>query len=183
MGLRMMLRGVVLGAALSAAGSVQAGEYLKPQDAKAFVAEKLFNYTCFDGTSGAGRIHADGSVVGSIKVGGGGQPRYMALPANTIRINPDSICASVRGIPMTPCFNVEKIDNLTFRGSISGLGFAYCEFTRRGRIHTAEQSQPLPLRAKLTMRPRASAIKSASATEGSSRPAEPELRLRPSTSE
>jgi hypothetical protein len=183
MGLRMMLRGVVLFTALLV-GSAQAGEYLKPDQARAFVADKLFNYTCFDGTTGSGRIHADGSVVGSIRVRGQQQPRYVTLPANTIRIKPDSICASVRGIPMTPCFNVEKIDNLTFRGSISGLGFAYCEFTRRGRVHTAEtSSQPLPLRAKLSMRARSSPIKSAAATEGSSSHSEPELRLRPSTSE
>src|SRR5688572_28852781 len=137
MGWRMMLRGVVLLTALSIAGSAQAGEYLKPDQARAFVADKLFNYKCFDGTTGVGRIHADGSVVGSIRVSGQSQPRYVTLPANTIRIKPDSICASVRGIPMQPCFNVEKIDALSFRGSISGLGFAYCEFTRRGRIHTA----------------------------------------------
>lgn len=179
MGLRMMLRGLTLLTALSMAGSAQAGELLKPNEAKAFVADKLFSYKCFDGTTGAGRIHADGSVVGSIQVRGS-QPRYVSLPANTIRINPDSVCASVRGIPMQPCFNVEKIDNLSFRGSISGLGFAYCDFTRRGRIHTAENPRPVPPRARLTKRHRSTPIKAASTTEGSG---EGEMRLRGATSE
>lgn len=185
MGLRMMLRGVVLfTATLSIVGSAQAGEFLKPAQAKAFVADKLFNYTCFDGTTGAGRIHADGSVVGSIKIRGQSQARYVALPANTIRVNPDSICASVRGIPMQPCFNVEKINEHSFRGSISGLGFAYCEFTRRApRLHSAEGNPPpILLRAKISTRPRSTPIKSAQATEGSA-PAEPEMKLRSSTSE
>jgi hypothetical protein len=32
---------------------------------------------------------------------------------------------------MQPCFNVDKTDPQSFRGSISGLRFAYCDFTRR----------------------------------------------------
>ena len=34
---------------------------------------KLFSYTCFDGTVGMGRIFADGSVVGTIRLGGRGE--------------------------------------------------------------------------------------------------------------
>jgi hypothetical protein len=30
-----------------------------------------------------------------------------------------------------PCFHLEKTDDRSFRGSLSGLGFAYCDFTRR----------------------------------------------------
>ena len=30
-----------------------------------------------------------------------------------------------------PCFRVEKMDYRSFRGSISGLGFAYCDFYQR----------------------------------------------------
>ena len=36
----------------------------------------MFAYTCFDGTTGAGRIYADGSVAGNIQVGGSG-PRAL----------------------------------------------------------------------------------------------------------
>jgi hypothetical protein len=177
----MVLRGAVLLAAAIVGGSAHAGEILRPEQAKAFVADKLFSYTCFDGTTGAGRIHADGSVVGSIRTRGAGSSRFVSLPTNTIRVNPDSICASVRGIPFQPCFKVEKIDNHTFRGSISGFGFAYCDFKRRGhRLLTAEGGEaPIPLRAKIMSRPRVNPIRAAAATEGS----EPELKLRPSTSE
>jgi hypothetical protein len=30
-----------------------------------------------------------------------------------------------------PCFNLEKTSEVSFRGSIAGLSFAYCDFTRR----------------------------------------------------
>src|SRR6185503_16927125 len=149
MGLRMMLRGVALLAAVLVGGSAQAGEVLQPEQAKAFVADRLFSYTCFEGTSGTGRIHADGSVVGSIRVRGEGPQRFVSLPTNTIRVTPSSICASVRGVPFQPCFKVEKIDNHTFRGSISGFGFAYCDFKQRSRPRMltadADTSAPVPL--------------------------------------
>src|SRR5262245_62967981 len=111
----MVVRGAVLLAAALMAGSAQAGEVLQPEQAKAFVADKLFSYTCFEGTTGAGRIHGDGSVVGSIRVKGEGPQRFVSLPTNTIRVTPDAICASVRGVPFQPCFKVERIDNITFR--------------------------------------------------------------------
>ena len=38
------------------------------------------------------------------------------------------MCAHLSGMIMQPCFRVEKIDYRRFRGSISGLGFAYCDF-------------------------------------------------------
>jgi hypothetical protein len=50
---------------------------------------------------------------------------------------------------MEPCFNVYQVDNNRFRGSLAGLGFAYCDFVRRdGRVHFAQgngqpQSQPV----------------------------------------
>jgi hypothetical protein len=34
-------------------------------------------------------------------------------------------------MPFEPCFHLEKTDDRSFRGSLSGLGFAYCDFTRR----------------------------------------------------
>jgi hypothetical protein len=33
-------------------------------------------------------------------------------------------------MPFEPCFHIEKTDDRSFRGSLSGLGFAYCDFTR-----------------------------------------------------
>lgn len=131
----MVGRSIVMVAGLFAAWSqalapALAGE-LNPEQAKKFIAGKYFSYTCFDGTSGAGRINADGSVFGTIQVRGSGQVHFVALPSGTIRVQPDSICASLRGMPFEPCFKVEQTDAKSFRGSLSALSFAYCDFTRR----------------------------------------------------
>jgi hypothetical protein len=134
----MRLRQVLVLAALVLAIPAGAGE-LRPEEAKAFVAGKLFSYTCFEGTTGAGRIGADGSVAGTIRVRGTGPARYVTLPPGTVRVRSTGICASVKGVPMEPCFNVVQIDNNRFRGSIAGLGFAYCDFVRRdGRVQFAQ---------------------------------------------
>ena len=145
-----MLRGFALAVGLLAAVPAVAGE-MSADEARRFVIGKLFSYTCFEGTRGQGRVLPDGSVVGSIQLQGAGQVRYAALPAGTLRVKGEAVCASVRGLPMQPCFNLERIDNNTFRGSISGLGFAYCEFTRHnGRAAVARSNHPLGLRPSLT---------------------------------
>ena len=131
MGLSMKLRLVLALAALAPALPASAGETMKPQQAHQFVAGKYFAYNCFEGTYGHGRIQADGSVVGSIRIKGNGPARFVQLPPGTIKVSSTSICAQVRGMSMQPCFNVEQIDANSFRGSVSGLGFAYCTFTRR----------------------------------------------------
>jgi hypothetical protein len=131
--LDMVGRGIVVVAGLIAAWSLApaaAGE-LKPEEARRFIAGKYFSYTCFDGTSGAGRINGDGSVVGTIQVRGAGAVHLIALPTGTIRVQPDSVCASLRGMPFEPCFKVEQTDDKSFRGSLTTLSFAYCNFTRR----------------------------------------------------
>jgi hypothetical protein len=116
-------------------------EELGPEQARAFVVGKLFAYTCFEGTSGMGRIYSDGSVVGTIKIHGQGQTRFAALPAGTIRVDGGSMCAHLAGLPFTPCFRVEKIDYRSFRGSLSGLSFAYCDFYQRNpRSHLVNSS-------------------------------------------
>ncbi|HVV60215.1 MAG TPA: hypothetical protein VHD14_00510 [Pseudolabrys sp.] len=133
-----------------------AGE-MTAEEARRFVIGKLFNYTCFEGTRGTGRVYADGSVVGSIQFQGSGPVRYAMLPANTLHVKGGSVCASLRGMPVEPCFNVSKIDANSFRGSISGLGFAYCDFTRHrghGRVNLAHslrhENKPIALRPSLT---------------------------------
>jgi len=129
-GHRIVVVAGVVAAWSQALAPALAGE-LKPEEAKHFIAGKYFSYTCFEGTSGAGRINADGSVVGTIQVRGSGPTRLIALPTNTIRVRPDSICASLRGMPFEPCFTVVQTDAKSFRGSLSALNFAYCDFTRR----------------------------------------------------
>ena len=55
----------------------------------------------------------------------------MVLPAGTLQVNGDRYCASLRGLPFEPCFNLNRTSQVSFRGAISGLGFAYCDFHRR----------------------------------------------------
>ncbi|MCF8475544.1 MAG: hypothetical protein K9G60_00820 [Pseudolabrys sp.] len=126
-----------------------AGE-MTAEEARQFVIGKTFSYNCFEGTRGQGRVRSDGSVVGSIQFQGAGKVRYAALPANTLRVKGGAVCASLRGLPVEPCFNLEKIDNDSFRGSISGLGFAACKFTRRQARASASDHGPLRLRPSLT---------------------------------
>ena len=131
----MLLRVAIVCAGLVATGALAAGtavaEDLGPDQARAFVVGKLFSYTCFEGTAGVGRVFADGSVVGTIKIRGQGETRFAALPAGTLRVDGGSMCAHLSGLPITPCFRVQKLDYKSFRGSISGLGFAYCDFAQR----------------------------------------------------
>ena len=148
-----MVRGVALLVGLLTAVPAVAGE-MSAQEARRFVIGKIFSYTCFEGTRGQGRVHPDGSVVGSIQFRGEGPLRYAALPAGTLRVKGESVCASLRGLPIEPCFNLERTSEYSFRGSVQGLGFAYCEFTRnQGRAHivrTAHKNHPLGLRPSLT---------------------------------
>ena len=115
---------------LLAAGSACA-ESLTPEAARRFVSGKLFAFNCFDGSRGAGRIYGDGSVIGTIQFRGAGPARTVSLPAGTLRIRGEAVCASLQGMPFEPCFHLEKTSERSFRGSLSGLGFAYCDFTRR----------------------------------------------------
>jgi hypothetical protein len=125
-----MLRSVALLVGLAAAVPALAGE-MNADEARRFVVGKMFSYECFEGTRGQGRVYADGSVVGSIQFQGSGPVRYAHLPPGTLRVQGESVCASLRGLPFSPCFNLEKTSDVSFRGAISGLGFASCEFTRR----------------------------------------------------
>jgi hypothetical protein len=152
----MLVRVAVVCACVLAAASALAEE-LGPQQARAFVVGKLFAYTCFEGTAGMGRIFSDGSVVGTIRPGGSGQVRFAALPAGTIRVNGKSMCAHLAGLPIEPCFKVQKIDHRSFRGSIAGLGFAYCDFRQRNPRTRLISRAPMrtPATAVATVRPAA----------------------------
>ncbi len=113
-----------------ATSAATAEEAMNAPAARAFVAGRLFSYTCFDGTAGAGRIFNDGSAIGTVRPGGTGATRYIQLPTNTLYVNGDRICATLRGMPWDPCFNLTRTGEATFRGSVSGLGFMYCDFSR-----------------------------------------------------
>jgi len=146
-----MVRGFALTIGLLAAMPAVAGE-MSAEEARRFVIGKIFSYTCFEGTRGQGRVNSDGSVTGSIQFQGSGEVRHAHLPANTLHVKGESVCASLRGLPLQPCFNLERTSASSFRGSISGLGFAYCDFTRPGRTtvaHGVQRTQPLGLRPTL----------------------------------
>lgn len=130
MGVRTGLLGLAMLAAASAAAPASAQE-LAPDQARAFIAGKLFTYNCFDGTRGVGRIMADGSIIGTIQAPNSNTLRFAHLPPGTIRVTHTSMCAHLSGLPIDPCFRVQKIDYYSFRGSISGLSFAYCDFRQR----------------------------------------------------
>jgi hypothetical protein len=133
-------------------GSIAAmAEELSPEQARAFVVGKLFSYTCFDGTAGTGRIFADGSVIGTIRPGGRGEMRFASLPPGTLRVEGASMCAHLSGMLLTPCFRVEKIDYRRFRGSIAGLGFAYCDFAQHNARAEMISRLPEP-RTRMTSR-------------------------------
>jgi hypothetical protein len=148
-----MLRAFVVLVGLLATLPALAGE-MSADEARRFVIGKLFSYHCFEGTSGQGFVYADGSVAGSIQFQGHGRTHYAALPPGTLRVRGESVCASLRGLPIQPCFNLQRIGSESFRGSISGLGFAYCSFTRRNEraevVHGSHDGGPLALRPSLT---------------------------------
>jgi hypothetical protein len=123
-GLAMLVAGLVTAVPAAA-------EEMRADEARRFVAGKHFSYTCFEGTSGNGRIYADGSVAGFIQFGGNGPRRYVVLPPGTLQVRGDRYCASMRGLPFEPCFNLQKTSHVSFRGAVSGMGFAYCDFSRR----------------------------------------------------
>jgi hypothetical protein len=121
-------------------GAVTAGAMIAPalagmmtaDEARRFVAGKVFVFTCFDGTRGAGRILDDMGAAGAVQFSGAGPVRHLRLPGNTLQIRGQAVCASIKGIPFEPCFNLDKKDDRNFRGSVSGMGFAYCDFHHQG---------------------------------------------------
>jgi hypothetical protein len=128
-----MLARIVLGAVTAAvmfAPAIAGG--MNADEARRFVAGKVFAFTCFDGTRGAGRILDDLGAAGAVQFSGAGPVKNLRLPGNTLQIRGQNVCASIKGIPFEPCFNLEKTDDRSFRGSVSGMGFAYCDFHHQG---------------------------------------------------
>lgn len=125
---RFVLGAIVAGAVIAPALAGQ----MNADEARRFVAGKVFAFTCFDGTRGAGRILDDNGAAGAVQFSGAGPVRHMRLPGNTLQIRGQAVCASIKGIPFEPCFNLDKRDDRSFRGSVSGMGFAYCDFRHQG---------------------------------------------------
>jgi hypothetical protein len=145
-------------------GAIAAGVVIAPaiagmmdaDEARKFVAGKVFAFTCFDGTRGAGRILDDMGASGAVQFNGAGPIRHMRLPGNTLQVRGQAVCASIKGVPFEPCFNLDKQDERSFRGSVSGMGFAYCDFRHQGAAQM--------LLARSVARPRSLRARSASAS-------------------
>jgi len=180
-----MLARLVLGAVTAGAMIVPAlAGMMNADEARKFVVGKVFAFTCFDGSRGAGRVLDDLGAAGSIQFSGSGPVRNVRLPGNTLQIRGQAVCASIKGLPFEPCFNLDKRDDRTFRGSVSGMGFAYCDFRHQGAAQM--------LMARAVSRPRSlhppepARSADASRTEISSRvetPAVESARLEPVKSE
>jgi hypothetical protein len=128
-----MLARLVLGAVTATAMVVPAlAGMMNADEARRFVSGKVFAFTCFDGTRGAGRVLDDLGAAGSIQFSGAGPTRRVRLPGNTLQIRGQAVCASIKGLPFEPCFNLDRRDDRSFRGSVSGMGFAYCDFRHQG---------------------------------------------------
>lgn len=127
-------------AAILFASSASA-ESLNAKQARMFVAGKLFSYQCFDGTTGVGRIQNDGSAAGTIRIAGKDPTRHVRLPVNTLYESGERICATLKGLPFSPCFILTKTSEYSFRGAVSGMGFMYCDFIRGGRPTVSKRTR------------------------------------------
>jgi len=171
-----MVARFVLGAvfAASVAMPAMAGN-MTADEARKFVAGKVFAFSCFDGTRGAGRVFDDGGAAGAVQFSGSGPARNMRLPGNTLQVRGQAICASIKGIPFEPCFNLTKNDERSFRGAVSGMGFAYCDFHHQGvgqMLMARSLSRPRSLRA-----PEPTRSADASHTEVSARVETPRVEI------
>ena len=126
-----MLARLVLGAVTAGAMVVPAfAGMMNADEARKFVAGKVFSFLCSDGTRGEGAFLDDGGVFGNVTFPKEA-PRTVRLPANTIQVRGGNICASVKGMPFEPCFTLAKSGSRSFRGSVVGMDFMYCDFVHR----------------------------------------------------
>jgi hypothetical protein len=124
----MLTRWALLLIGLAMSGQA-AAEEMSLEQAHYFVIGKLFAVSCFDGTRAMGRVYGDGSVIGTVQFRGTGPERSAWLPAGTLKVKGEAVCASLRGMTFEPCFKLNRTSEHSFRGSVLGLDTAYCDFT------------------------------------------------------
>ena len=151
-------------------------EPMSAEAARRFVAGKQFSFTCFEGTVGSGRIFGDGSVAGMLRIQGSGPVRFMRMPPGTLFARGEAVCSQVKGAFFNPCFNLNKTSERSFRGAVSGFGFAYCDFVHgRGREMIAaigpSPDEKLPMPRSIRRATRSHAQAPAAVTTTSSVPA------------
>ncbi len=192
-----MFARLVLGAVTAGAMVVPAlAGMMNADEARRFVSGKVFVFNCFDGTRGAGRVLDDMGAAGSIQFSGSGPIRHIRMPGNTLQIRGQAVCASIKGLPFEPCFNLDKRDDRSFRGSVSGMGFAYCDFRHQGgasmlmaravarprSLHGSEQSRSADARAEVSARVETPAVESAKLEPVKSEP-KAEVKAEPAKAE
>src|ERR1700692_4673666 len=185
---RFVLGAVTAGAVLAPA---LAGQMMNADEARRFVAGKVFAFTCFDGTRGAGRVLDDMGAAGAVQFSGSGPVHHLRLPGNTLQVRGQAVCASIKGIPFEPCFNLDKKDERSFRGSVSGMSFAYCDFRHQGAaqmllaraVARPRSLHPAEPRGEVSARVETSKVESAQIEAVRSEPEKPEsaAELRHST--
>jgi hypothetical protein len=194
-----MLARLILGAVTAGAMIVPAlAGAMNADEARRFVTGKVFAFSCFDGTRGAGRILDDLGAAGSVQFSGSGPVRHVRLPGNTLQVRGQAVCASIKGLPFEPCFNIDKRDDRSFRGSVSGMGFAYCDFRHQGAsqmlmarsvarprsLHRREEpSHATDARAEVTARVETPAVESARLEPVKSEPKAEQVKSEPAKSE
>lgn len=175
-----MLRTAVALAVLAVTGPALA-DPMNAETARRFVVGKTFAFTCFEGTAGTGRIFSDGSVAGVVKIQGSGPTRFMHLPPGTLFTKGETVCSSMKGAFFNPCFNLNRTSDKSFRGTVSGFGFMYCDFTRGGReMRTASATEGDPTTAAT---PRRSIRHGKARHEAASTPAVTSAPVQPVTAE
>src|ERR1700687_2632505 len=98
---RFVLGAVTAGAVIAPA---LAGQMMNADEARRFVSGKVFAFTCFDGTRGAGRVFEDGGAAGAVQFSGSGPKGHKSLSGNTLTGPGHGVRASIKGIPFEPCF-------------------------------------------------------------------------------
>jgi hypothetical protein len=110
-----------------AAGNMGADE------ARRFVVGNPFSFTCFEGTSGEGRVNGDRFGWRCDPLGGSGVPQNATLPPGTLRVRDDAICALISGLTFEVCFDVDRTGAKSFRGSVAAMSpLASCHFINSG---------------------------------------------------
>ena len=129
------------------AGPTKCSAATDAEAARRFIVGKLFTFTCAAGSRGVARVYGDGSGIGTIQFHGSEQPRPVWLPAETLKLTGETVCASLNRTEL--CFALSKTSDQSFRASVTGLDFAYCDFTERVRtpdtVPRPESSEPLSL--------------------------------------
>ena len=85
-------------------------------------------------------------LTGAVQFSGAGPVRHLRLPGNTLQIRGQPFAPRSRA-SLRAVFQSRKKDERSFRGSVSGMGFAYCDFRHQGAAQM--------LLARAVARPRA----------------------------